>query len=105
MDSSNVDSEHNDNDSELNNSTNTEDFMQAIDQFQNQDFSKETSLPTEESGSWESMTPTAEGSLYLEPSGDASSGADSGLQAEDQQQQQEEQEEGGKEEESRSLLS
>ena len=55
-----------------------------IDQFQNQDFSKGTSLPTEESATWESTTPF-EGSLNLEPSSDASSGA------EDQQQQQEEQ--------------
>ena len=54
------------------------------------------------------MTFAGEGqwSLYLGSSSDESSGADVGLQVEDQEQQQEEQEEGGEEiEESRSLLS
>ena len=90
--------------------------MQAIDQFQKQNFSKEgitisqegsegTTLLQEEmdSVSWEGTTPL-EGSLYLEPSSEESSGADSGKQVEEQDQA-DEQEKGGEIEESRSLLS
>lgn len=95
-------------DSELDNSTTTENYMQEIQQFQDQDFSKGTTESKEEIVTWESMTSAGEGqgSLYLGSSSDESSGADSGLQVEDQQQQQE-QEEGGEEieESSRSLLS
>ena len=102
------DSEPSKDDSELNNSTNTDDSLQVIDQFQNQDFSKGTTLPKEDSATGGSMTFAEEGqgSLYLGSSSDESSGADVGLQVEDQEQQQEEQEEGGEEiEETRSLLS
>jgi len=103
-DTDNDDSEHNDSGSELNESTNTEDYMQAIDQFQKQNFSKEgTTLSQEESVSWESTT-LVEGSLYLEPSSNESSGADSGMQVEEQDQAEDE-EKGGELEESRSLLS
>merc|ERR1711971_857476 len=84
------------------NSTNSEDYMQAIDQFQKQNFSKEGTTPSQEeedSVIWES-TAVVEGSLYSEPSSEESSGADSGMQVEEQGQ-----EKGGEIDESRSLLS
>ena len=76
--------------------------MQAIDQFQKQNFSKEGTTPSQEeedSVIWES-TAVVEGSLYSEPSSEESSGADSGMQVEEQGQ-----EKGGEIDESRSLLS
>ena len=84
--------------------TNTGDYLQAIDQFQNQDFSKETIPSTTQSTAWGS-TLSEEGSPYLN---DESSEDDFGSQVEDQQQQQQEEEQetgGGEEVESRSLLS
>lgn len=105
------DSKHSDDDSEPSaddSEPSKDDSKQVINQFQNQDFSKGTTVPKEESATSESMTSAEEGqgSLYLGSSSDESSGVDFGLQVEDQEQQQEEQEEGGEEiEESRSLLS
>ena len=105
------DSEHSDDDSEPSaddSEPSKDDSAKVIDQFQNQNFSKGTTVPKEESATGGSMTFAEEGqgSLYLGSSSDESSGADVGLQVEDQEQQQEEQEEGGEEiEESRSLLS
>jgi len=96
-----------DDDSEHYEGTNSEDYMQAIDQFQKQDFSKEGTSPSQEeedSVSWES-TSMVEGSLYLEPSSEESSGADSGKQVDEQDQAEEDQEKGEEIEESRSLLS
>jgi len=98
----NDNSESSNEDSEVNNSTNTEDYVEAINQFQNQDFSKGTTVLKEESVTWKSMTSTGEGSLYLGPSIYASSGADSGQQVDDKEQQEEE---GEAIDESRSLLS
>ena len=104
-------SQHSDNDSEPSaddSEPSKDDSAKVINQFQNQNFSKGTTVPKEESATGGSMTFAEEGqgSLYLGSSSDESSGADVGLQVEDQEQQQEEQEEGGEEiEESRSLLS